>query len=161
MHRDEEVWRQIEVSRKQRTNPLATSPFLTALLSWKYDILYILKSVLHWLIGQAVTPIVISYFGTPSYSFELQYSRIIIYALCIIILALFVTVLVYYRPRQIQPATWGHIRTLADLIDDWALDKTGRFWWGDKGLYSNGIRHAGTRPSQKDLGGIRESALYQ
>lgn len=45
------------------------------------------------------------------------------------------------RPKGPQPATYGHIQTLADLIDDWSET----IYWGDKGVISGlDIRHAGT-----------------
>jgi hypothetical protein len=160
IHRDEDVWQQLETSRKQRTHTLSTSPFLTALRSLKYDVLYVIKSVLHWLLGQALTPIVISYFGTPSYEFEFRYSRVIVFAFFVIALAVFVTLLTYHCPKRMQPAAWGHLQTLADLTDNWDLDENGRLWWGDKGLGSDGFRNAGTSSSRGGLGIIHEDSLY-
>jgi hypothetical protein len=33
------------------------------------------------------------------------------------------------QPRGCQPAAYGHLQTLADLIDDWSPV----MWWGHKG----------------------------
>ncbi|CZR54731.1 uncharacterized protein PAC_04615 [Phialocephala subalpina] len=58
-----------------------------------------------------------------------------------------------------QSTAYGHLQTLADLIDDWLTNKEGRFWWGDKGASEAGIRHAGT--SSSPLGQIGTTALYE
>jgi hypothetical protein len=63
------------------------------------------------------------------------------------------------KPKGPQPATYGHIQTLADVVDDWTLNENGRFWWGDKGCIE-GVRHAGMSSRRNDLGAIQMSALY-
>ena len=57
-------------------------------------------------------------------------------------MAAFTTYLCYKRPKGPQPATFGHVQTLVDLVDEWYL----LMFWGDKGLREEGdeIRHAGT-----------------
>lgn len=42
----------------------------------------------------------------------------------------FFTFLATRRPRNPQPATYGHIQTLANLIDNWPPNM--RMWWGHK-----------------------------
>lgn len=50
--------------------------------------------------------------------------------------------LAFHSPAGPQPAAYGHLQTLADLIDCWP-PKDGRIFWGDKPL-NNGTYHAGT-----------------
>lgn len=52
------------------------------------------------------------------------------------------TYLALDSPSGPQPAAYGHLQTLADLIDYWP-PRTGRIWWGDKTAYNSAIRHAG------------------
>lgn len=59
-----------------------------------------------------------------------------------------------------QPATWGHLETLADLIDDWGMGDQGKIFWGDKGEGTVGARHVGTTGLQDRIGIIRMDSLY-
>ena len=82
-----------------------------------------------------------------------------------LVLGIFATWLAYRRPKGVQPGAWGHLQTLADLIDEWEVSKSGgRLWWGDKGeiVLESGeiVRHAGTSGNITRLGVIRESTLY-
>lgn len=43
-------------------------------------------------------------------------------------LAIFVTIIAKYEPQGPQPAAYGHIQTLADLVDEWSP----RVYWGHK-----------------------------
>jgi len=86
--------------------------------------------------------------------------RVFIYGCAVTALAIFATYLVVRRPGGPQPAAWGHFQTLADLIDDWSLDAQGRFWWGDKGVGVDGVRHAGTSMRKDELGDIMMDAIY-
>ncbi|KAI9375168.1 hypothetical protein BJX61DRAFT_495112 [Aspergillus egyptiacus] len=64
--------------------------------------------------------------------------------------ALFTTLLALWRPRGYQPACWGNLQTLADLVDEWC-DWEGRLWWGEKGVVSpdREVWHAGTCSSRR------------
>jgi hypothetical protein len=168
-HRDEDAWKQIASRLQQRTHSLAAPPFVAALLSWENAVLFAMKATLHWLLGQALVPYYSVADGTHSsnitpgvYSFRMRYARLLVYTILIIAFAAFVTFLVYHRPRSMQPAAWGHLQTLTDLVDDWALDEDGRLWWGDKGVVDpvEGIRHAGTGPNKETLSLIARDALY-
>ncbi|KAJ8587781.1 hypothetical protein M405DRAFT_863473 [Rhizopogon salebrosus TDB-379] len=61
--------------------------------------------------------------------------------LCIalFIFACFFTVVTFFRPRGPQPAAYGHLQTLANLVDEWSPV----MWWGHK---EDGVPycHAGT-----------------
>lgn len=161
--RDEDVWRALDAQKKPRSknknHVLATPPFLAAAYSWKYDMLAIFKSLLHWLLGQAVQPSFdLSSFKRNVY-FTMNYARLFIYVICGIIFASAITFLAFVKPKGPQPATYGHIQTIADVIEDWRLDEYGRFWWGDKGC-REGIRHAGMSSERNELGPIEMDALY-
>lgn len=58
-----------------------------------------------------------------------------------------------------QPATRGHLETLADLVDDWGMGDQGKIFWGDKGEGTVGARHAGTSGLQDRIGIIRMDSL--
>jgi hypothetical protein len=64
-----------------------------------------------------------------------------------IVLAVFATILMFHRPKGAQPATYGDLRMLADLVDDWGDGAGGQLYWGDKGRGIEGgsaVRFAGT-----------------
>lgn len=54
----------------------------------------------------------------------------------------FATFLCFKGPSGPPPATFGHVQTLVDLVDELSL----LMFWGDKGLMEEGdeIKHAGT-----------------
>lgn len=166
--RDEDDWRRLAKRHRGRHNAIKPSPFLSALRSWKNFVLVVFKSLLHWLLGQAVVW-TFDYCGKACnthdkgsygyYSFSMLYARLLIYTLCAALLAAFVTFLAFRQPPGPQPAAWGHIQTLANLVDDWATDEADRFWWGDKGELA-GVRHAGLSCRRADLDDIKMDAFY-
>lgn len=95
-----------------------------------------------------------------SFVFSIWYIRVLAYGIIVTALAIFATSLAYWKPKGPQPAAYGHFQTLADLIDDWTVDSKGNFWWGDKGVGNDGVRHAGTSCHKELLGQIRIDALY-
>lgn len=70
------------------------------------------------------------------------------------------TWMVRASPTGPQPATRGHLETLADLIDDWGMGDQGKIFWGVKGEGTDGARHAGTSGLQDRIGIIRMDSLY-
>jgi hypothetical protein len=62
----------------------------------------------------------------------LTHSRTIeqIWNLCLalFIFACFFTLVALYRPRSPQPVVYGHLQTLANLVDEWSPV----MWWGHK-----------------------------
>jgi hypothetical protein len=170
MSRDEDVWRALDAQgRSRRRSHVFSAPsFMAALRSWKYGTLLIFKSLLHWLLGQCLRPsfdlttwdsTVDDTMGIGSVYFSIVYSRVFVYFISAATFAFIVTFLAVMKPKGPQPATYGHTQTIADLVDDWALDKSGRFWWGDKGG-SEVIRHAGMSSRRQDLGPIWMDDLY-
>jgi hypothetical protein len=160
LSRGEDVWRALDAQRRSGNKDpvLATPPFFAALFSWKSNMLTIFKSLLHWLLGQSLQPS-ISRVGFGSVFFTMIYARLFVYVVCTIIFASAIAFLTFVKPKGPQPVTYGHIQTIADLVDDWTLDEKGRFWWGDKG-YKDGIRHAGMSCQKNGLGPIEMDALY-
>jgi hypothetical protein len=162
--RDEKAWRAATLPRKElRTGSnlkgaqLNVSALKTAASSWENAFLFSLKALLHWLLGQCLQPS-FQYFG---YQFDMVYMRIFVYGIVAIILALFATYLALQRPRGPQPAAYGHLRTLANLVDDWGTGTEGGLWWGDKGLNANGTRYAGSSGDLKELEEIHMDAEYE
>jgi hypothetical protein len=127
---------------------------------------------MHWIIGRSVLPSIGLEDNGDSYTsyqngfqFDMVYSRLIIYAILAILLAVFATYLASQKTRGCQPATFGHLQTLADLVNDWETDQKGRLWWGDKTLFGKAdadgqTRHVGTSWDRTMLSPICAGAGY-
>lgn len=161
LSRDEDVWRALNAhggSNSDKTHVLEEPPFRAALMSWKYIMLVIFKSLLHWLLGQSSQ---VSIYDTEGRVFiSMNCVRLLTYAICATAFASVVTFITFMEPRGPQPATYGHIQTIADAVDDWTLNEQKQFWWGDKGISREGVRHAGTGCSKEKLGMIEMDKLY-
>lgn len=155
--RDEQCWRDANRFYGGNGAQLKVNALVSALRSWEYLLLFLMKTVLHWLIGQSLQP---SFVVFKNIVFEMIYPRLFVTASVEILLAGFVTYLIYRRPSGPQPAAWGHLQTLADLVDAWDLDERGRMFWGDKGVDNRGVHHAGTSPDEKRIGSINPYAVY-
>ncbi|KAJ8594491.1 hypothetical protein M405DRAFT_485269 [Rhizopogon salebrosus TDB-379] len=151
--RDERQWR-CATGRKglrMTTNPLKS--FFTNPLGL---VLFVAKFVLHWMFGlsyslssggdiadRMVSTVWISMYTTQ------------IWNLCIalFIFASFFTLIARFRPRGPQPAAYGHLQTLANLVDEWSPV----MWWGHK---EDGIPycHAGT--SDHLLPAVKMDCVY-
>jgi hypothetical protein len=164
LSRDEDSWRALNAYGRSsaKIHSILNPPLLAALMSWKCIVLSIFKSLLHWLLGQATQPSFGSAGGAGfTVYFAMNYARLLVYGICATLFALVVTFLTVRKPKGPQPATYGHIPTIANVIDDWTLDKNGCFWWGDKGYGTDGgVRHAGMSSRREDLGPILMDALY-
>ncbi|KAJ5688769.1 hypothetical protein N7462_003161 [Penicillium macrosclerotiorum] len=175
LSRDEGIWRlAYSETKKAPGAQLATNPFRAAVSSWENILLFIAKALVHWIIGQSLIPSVgveqfqnfefiasTSIEDLKSLSFkhgfqcDMVYSRLILYAVLAILVAILATILALRRPRGHQPTALGHLQTLVDLIDDWKSDKNGRIWWGDKSQQeTDKVRHAGTSWDKTLLGPI-------
>ncbi|KAG1756122.1 hypothetical protein EDB19DRAFT_453103 [Suillus lakei] len=149
--RDERQWR-CATGRKglrMTTNPL--KPVFTNLICL---VLFIAKPFLHWMFGLA--------FVIPNFASDgiLGMVAIVMYTaqiwnLCIalFIFACFFTFVALRRPRGPQPATYGHLQTLANLVDEWSPV----MWWGHK---NDEIPycHAGT--SDHPLPDVKMDCIY-
>ena len=164
LSRDEKAWRAATLPQdlsKSRSKPkgaqLKTSALKAAVSSWENALLFSLKALLHWLLGQSLLPS----FQYVGYQFDMLYMRVFVYGIAAMFLALFATYLALQKPSGPQPAAYGHLQTLANLVDDWGTGTADCLWWGDKGLNADGTRHAGTSADLQSLGNIQMDAEYE
>ncbi|KAG1858247.1 hypothetical protein C8R48DRAFT_266816 [Suillus tomentosus] len=149
--RDERQWRSATRSQGLRvaTNPL--KPIFTHPLCL---ILFIAKPFLHWMFGLSFK-INASAYNDSLEDFSVMMFTAQIWNLCIalFILACFFTVVALLRPHGPQPAAYGHLQTLANLVDEWSPV----MWWGHK---EDGIPycHAGT--SDHPLPDVKMDCVY-
>ncbi|KAF4414935.1 hypothetical protein FACUT_13813 [Fusarium acutatum] len=182
MSRDENVWRNAysngsKNGKSPKGSLLASDSLKNAISSWEYIILSLFKSVLHWSVGQAVQPgfqidlpddistmdpsLLNQELAVAGVTFYMIYPRLLLYAVLAILLASFATFLALRKRSGPQPATMGHLQTIADLVDDWTPSENGRIYWGDKGESStSSVRHAGTSFELKTLGQISPNVFY-
>lgn len=142
--------------------------------------LFLYKPVLHWIFSLAVS----AYF---SVGLVMRPPQIIYLSLGAALLALFVSALAFWQPKGPQPATFGHLQTLVNLIDEWPEEGEHMFWgrkaggntknsWGEEEalkarsrtasrevigmspLGAKGVAHAGT--SAINLDDVRFNELY-
>lgn len=146
--RDEATWR--AAYTKKGARPLS-NPLLSVLKSWQSLVLLASKPVLHWFFGQAV--------GL-RYGQGVAVSAAALFKLAVGMAGIsdFVTYVAFRKPKGPQPAAYGRLRTLVDLVDEWSV--TTVMYWGDKTDPENTsrVRHAGT--SSKPLLKITLYELY-
>lgn len=149
LHRDEGTWRQCA----SKEGPYSSRPnaLVRAAKSWVAVSLFLLKALLHWIFGQGIT---YAYnWGTFFRPPQLLYLSI-----GMTVLASYSTFLCFQRPQGAQPAAFGHVQTMVDLVDEWHPT----MFWGDKGLgqkTGSEVRHAGT--AGLPLGSVIQDALYE
>lgn len=155
LDRDEKLWR---AASGPKGAALKSLPLLAALKNWENCLLFALKPALHWLMGASIFPT----FGEYGFSFQMSYSRLLVYGVGCVVAASFATFLAARRPRGYQPATWGHLQTIINCVDEWSEE----MWWGDKGELDKAeedgacCRHAGFASNRCDVAEIRGDALY-
>jgi len=171
--RDEDAWRSAATPIPIKGSGLATesnrgkgmrgarlnmSSITTAVTSWQTIGLFIFKPITHWLFGLGMVVYADDYYGS-----EIIFRPIPLWALaaCALFISLSVTWMVRYKPRGPQPAAYGHLQTLANLVDDWGTGEDTTLYWGDKGENGNGSRHAGTSSSRDQVDDIRMDFLYE
>lgn len=130
--RDEVTWRHCTSKTPYTARQNAV---VRAATSWPAVTLFLLKVVLHWLSGNAVR-------YAYNWGIFLRVPQILYLCIGMALLAAFATFLCFRKPSGPQPATFGHVQTLVNVVDEWSL----LMFWGDKGVIdSNGeARHAGT-----------------
>ncbi|KAG0696723.1 hypothetical protein DFH29DRAFT_1004319 [Suillus ampliporus] len=149
--RDERQWRCATGRKGLRT---ATNPLKLFFTDLRCLVLFFAKPLLHWMFGIS--------FGLYSFAYNGSVGELLItmgtapiWNLCIalFILACFFTLVALRRPRGPQPATYGHLQTLANLVDEWSPV----MWWGHK---EDGIPycHAGT--SDHSLPDVKMDCIY-
>lgn len=132
LSRDEAFWR--KASSPQGCRLEAYDSIKAAFTSWQSVGLFAFKSVLHWLFGLSVQVVDNQLWMAPVQ---------MIYLACLAgLCALYITYISARRPQGSQPAAYGHLQTLVDLIDEWHAV----LYWGHKEDYHQ-VCHAGTSGS--------------
>ncbi|KAG1790706.1 uncharacterized protein HD556DRAFT_1445989 [Suillus plorans] len=149
--RDERQWRCATTRQGLRvaTNPL--KPFFTHPLCL---ILFIAKPFLHWMFGLSFDISPFAYEDAlDNFSIYMYTTQIWNLCIALFILASFFTFISLRRPHGPQPAAYGHLQTLANLVDEWSPV----MWWGHK---EDGIPycHAGT--SDHPLPDVKMDCVY-
>ncbi|KAK5656283.1 hypothetical protein OQA88_5047 [Cercophora sp. LCS_1] len=120
LSRDEEIYR--ELIGPRGTNPRYSSIY-AALTSWQTLFLFALKAAVHWVFGLAINL---------QYSLGVNmYPPQVLYLACFTLVALLLGLhLSLRRPRGHLPVSYGHLQTIADIIDEWADSNC--MFWGEK-----------------------------
>ncbi|KAG1879113.1 hypothetical protein F4604DRAFT_1902949 [Suillus subluteus] len=149
--RDERQWRCATGRKGLKT---ATNPLKTIFTHPICLVLFVAKPFLHWMFGFSFS------ISTSVFNGQLTLLSVVmltaqIWNLCIalFIFACFFTFVALRRPRGPQPAAYGHVQTLANLVDEWSPV----MWWGHK---EDGIPycHAGT--SDHPLPDVKMDCVY-
>lgn len=121
LSRDEDAWRGAAGPSSHGAD-IQSSSFLTVLKSWKSLALLLFKPVIHWMYGLAMY---ITYDGLVMMAPQLVY----LIGLWLLLI-LFVLFLSFKKPPGgLQPATYGHLPTLVELLHDCRRDSRGRLFW--------------------------------
>lgn len=151
LSRDESEWQRATKPSGAKTSRGVLGSVKAASLSWQSMLLLALKSVSHWLFGISI--------GMKENEMVMNWQGLLPLSAVMLLLALFASFLVRRTPKSPQPATFGHLQTLCDLIDVWPEHVEKAIWWGDKGQSSGKeIRHAGT--SGEELEAVKMDKLY-
>ncbi|CAP70530.1 uncharacterized protein PODANS_3_5960 [Podospora anserina S mat+] len=126
LSRDEGIYRKLIGPRG--TNGHFNS-VVEAFTSWQTIFLFTLKSGVHWMFGLAIN--LQFQLGVNMYP-----SQIFYFGGLTLVAALFGLLLSLQRPSGYLPPTYGHIQTIADIIDEWA--DSGCMFWGEKGPHYTG-----------------------
>ncbi|KAG1879114.1 hypothetical protein F4604DRAFT_1923267 [Suillus subluteus] len=149
--RDERQWRCATGRKGLRT---ATNPLKMIFTHPICLILFVAKPFLHWMFGLsfAVSPGV-NEGQLLGFSVIMLTAQIWNLCIALFIFACFFTFVALRRPRGPQPAAYGHVQTLANLVDEWSPV----MWWGHK---EDGIPycHAGT--SDHPLPDVKMDCVY-
>lgn len=93
--------------------------------------------------------------------FYMVYTPLLLYAIFSVLVASFGTFLAPSKRSGHQPATIGHLQTIADLVDDWTPSENRCIYWRDKEESStSAVCHAGTTCKLETLCQILPDALY-
>jgi hypothetical protein len=140
--RDEAAWRK---ASSEKGSDLRASSILAAMRTWQGIWLFTFKSIVQWIFGYAFSANVFAW---------MNLIPMIVLTVLLLFVALFAEYLGRHKPKGPQPVTYGNMKALADLVDDWS---SSTLYWGDKGEI-NGFRKAGT--AGHHLREIQMDALY-
>lgn len=157
LSRDEHIWRLATSKTGTQRSFGPVGSLKTAISSWQTVLLFTLKSLAYWLFGLAV--------NSDGQSVYMNWVGILLLLAGVGVVAAFGSFLAWTQRSGSQPATFGHLQTLVNLMDEW-FEEEENVWWGDKGVAKNTavgghgiVRHAGT--SNVCLQGVKMDALYQ
>ncbi|RTE81035.1 hypothetical protein BHE90_004491 [Fusarium euwallaceae] len=161
--RDEATWREAAGRHGPgRGAMVADGALKSAAKSWLWLALLLYKPVSSWLLtSQGIK------FEIQQSTSSVVFNPIPLFALTglLILLVAFEEWLVRRRIGGPQPATYGHLQTLADLVDDWGPSNIGvderKLWWGSKGFDQMGDALVGTSVKKEDVGEIDFNWRYK
>lgn len=153
LSRDEAAWR---AAASKSGAPTKRNAIAAAFTSWETVSFFLYKAVIHWFFSVSVT--LEGAYGYPKddmvVSLCFRPIQIFYMGLSFVLLAVTVTFIGMRKQQGPQPVTYGHLRSLADLIDEWPPRV---MYWGHKGE-KGGICHSGT--GARPLGPIQMGRLY-
>ena len=166
--RDQRFWEKAAraMDSKERGAPLEMNVVASYLGNLPNVILLLAKVVMHWLFNQSLLPIVLFSNSYDNENWQCILTEICLFGVptsCLAAVAIVLTGITWYEacrsPRGPQPSTYGHLQTLAELVDEWGGGE--RLYWGDKGVTSGGLlRRAGTSGNSDAVGPIHFDAEY-
>lgn len=106
--RDEGVWHQ--ASERHGLNP-GRNALLAALTSWQTVLLFLFKAANHWMFSLAISVY-------QSSAVLIRAPQLFYLAVLMSLVAAFCTYIALRRPDGPQPATFGHLQTIVDLVDE-------------------------------------------
>lgn len=111
MHRDEDTWRQ---ARKPWGACVYSTPFWDGVNSYSWLLLFILKHLSQWLFAVGISI-------NLAVQAEILFSPLPLSALAgtSLFLVLFSRRMTVHVRRGTQPSTFGHLQTLADVVEQW------------------------------------------
>ncbi|KAK0521544.1 hypothetical protein OC834_006625 [Tilletia horrida] len=148
--RDESAWR--KMARAKGLPRKAPSPPVAFICSLSAMSLFFFKAAIHWVYSNAMTIVFVDLLTvSPYWVFGVGGG-------CGLLTA-FLMLLTLVSCRGPQPATYGHLQTLIDLIDEWPTDEQTTMYWGHKERCiawkdDMSINHAGvllTGPPSEDI----------
>lgn len=157
LSRDEQMWRLATSKNGTQRSLGALGSLKSAVFSWQTVLLFALKTLAYWLFGLAV--------NSNGRFVYMNWEGILLLLAGVTVVAAFGSFLAWNQPSGSQPATFGHLQTLVNLIDEWYGEEE-RMWWGDKGVtknpviqYRKVVRRAGT--ANKRLEEIKLGSFYR
>ncbi|KAK4444255.1 hypothetical protein QBC34DRAFT_430136 [Podospora aff. communis PSN243] len=147
--RDEAIWRRATTTG---ASPESNS-FLDGLRSWPTCLVFVFKGVLPWIFSFGVTCIIHVF---------LAILPLLTVSLLLLALASCAEYIIRSQPKGTQPATYGDVKALVALIDDWGGESNSAIFWGEKGQYEYvegvHVRLAGT--SGRRLADLEPGVMY-
>lgn len=117
----EDAWRRTVSNGGTRSSSGPIGSIKAACTNWKVLVLFGLKAFMHWLLGLSL--------NVKGGIMYMNWEGILSLSATMFFLACFTTFEANASPKGPQPAAFGHLQTLADLIDEWDEHT---MWWGEK-----------------------------